>query len=179
MLTQQFFTRSQLAKILNFKRDGSIKDLEKKGFLTPQIKPSKYSFNQVLFMMICKEIIDSTDLSWKYFIDFELNAVLKNNLIDHDILVLSYQFRNRSELSIELINDNIAVNVLNDYLDGPLVKLMLQFKKEFGLEEVKSTPSFDVRCNKNYTFLIFSISRVYQKLHYKCIELGINLKDKY
>ncbi|HZH38501.1 MAG TPA: hypothetical protein VEX17_00360, partial [Bacillales bacterium] len=83
MLTQQFFTRVQLAKILNFKSDGSIKDLEKKGFLTPQIKPSKYTFNQVLFMMICKEITDLTNLSWKFFIDVEFNKLLKENLIDY------------------------------------------------------------------------------------------------
>ena len=49
MLSTQFFNRVQLAKLLDFKSDSSIKELEKKGLIKPDIKPSKYSLNQVRF----------------------------------------------------------------------------------------------------------------------------------
>jgi hypothetical protein len=170
MLTQQFFTRSQLAKILNFKSDSYIKDLEKKGFITPQIKPSKYTFNQVLFMMISKEIIDFTTLSWKVFIDGEFNILLQANLIDYNLLLFSY-IKGSNKFDIELKNDNVVAKDLNDFLDSSLLNL----PKLKGLEY---TSTFHFCDNKDHLLLTFSIERIYRRLHNKCIELKIDLKDK-
>lgn len=170
MLTQQFFTRSQLAKILNFKSDSYIKDLEKKGFITPQIKPSKYTFNQVLFMMICKEIVDFTTFSWKFFIDEQFNILLQANLIDYKLFILSY-IKGSDKLDIDLNNDKILAKDLNDYLDSNLLKL----PKLKGLEY---TSTFHFRDTKDYIALTFSIERIYRRLYNKCIELKIDLKEK-
>ena len=170
MLTQQFFTRSQLAKILNFKSDSYIKDLEKKGFITPQIKPSKYTFNQVLFMMICKEVIDFTTFSWKFFIDVQFNCLLQVNLIDYNLLVLSY-IKGSDKLDIDLNNDKILAKDLNDYLDSNLLKL----PKLKGLDY---TSTFHFCDNNDYLLLTFSIERIYRRLYNKCIELKIDLKEK-
>ena len=57
MLSTQFFNRVQLAKLLDFKSDSSIKELEKKGFIKPDIKPSKYSLTQVFFLFFCNKFI--------------------------------------------------------------------------------------------------------------------------
>ena len=176
MLTQQFFTRVQLAKILNFKSDGSIKDLEKKGFLTPQIKPSKYTFNQVLFMMICKEITDVTNFSWKYFIDSEFNRLLKVNLIDYNLLSLSH-FRNTNQLNFELTNDDKLVKDLNDYLDGNLFNRLLKLKRIENTDYL-NIPSCHIYNDNDCFLLTFSIDRICQKIQYKCIELKIDLKEK-
>lgn len=170
MLTQQFFTRSQLAKILNFKSDSYIKDLEKKGFITPQIKPSKYTFNQVLFMMICKEIVDFTTFSWKFFIDEQFNILLQANLIDYKLFILSY-IKGSDKLDIDLNNDKILAKDLNDYLDSNLLKL----PKLKGLEY---TSTFHFRDTKDYIALTFSIERIHHRLYNKCIELKIDLKEK-
>ena len=170
MLTQQFFTRSQLAKILNFKSDSYIKDLEKKGFIIPQIKPSKYTFNQVLFMMICKEIVDFTTFSWKFFIDEQFNILLQANLIDYKLFILSY-IKDSDKLDIDLNNDKILAKDLNDYLDSNLLKL----PKLKGLEY---TSTFHFRDTKDYIALTFSIEKIYHRLYNKCIELKIDLKEK-
>jgi hypothetical protein len=175
MLTQQFFTRVQLAKILNFKSDGSIKDLEKKGFLTPEIKPSKYTFNQVLFMMICKEITDLTNLSWKFFIDVEFNKLLKENLIDYDLLLLS-RCLNLNQFDTVLMNDDVVVKELNDYLDGDLLKRISKLK---GIENTtENIPFLHIDYSIDFIVLTISIDRVHRRLHNKCIELKIDLKEK-
>ncbi|PJE46035.1 MAG: hypothetical protein CUR34_11475 [Sediminibacterium sp.] len=170
MLTQQFFTRVQLAKILNFKSDSSIKDFEKKGFITPQIKPSKYTFNQVLFMMICKELTDFTTLSWKYFIDVKFNVLLNYNIIDYNLFLFSY-IKGSDKIDIQLKNDNVLAKDLNDYLDSNLSKLP-------KLKEFEYTSTFHFRDTKDYFALTFSIERIYRRLHNKCIELKIDLKEK-
>lgn len=176
MLTQQFFTRVQLTKILNFKNDGSIRDLEKKGFLIPQIKPSKYTFNQVLFMMICKEITDVTHLSWKHFIDANFNTVLKKNLIDYNLLFL-YEFKNANQPHIDLINNDPIAEDLNNYLNGDLFYSVSKFQ---GIENANEyTPSYQSYSYKDYNLLMFSIDCVNRKLHKKCIELKIDLNEKY
>lgn len=180
MLTQQFFTRVQLAKILNFKSDGSIKDLEKKGFISPQIKPAKYTFNQVLFMMICKEIVDCTDLSWKYLIEVNLNCILQKNLIDNDLLRLTY-YKSTKILDVSLIIDhyNNIVPKLYEYLDSGLSHIAANLKEsENTTNDDKPTFYSAYNKNKNCIFLLFSIDRVYQKLQHKCIELEIDLKEK-
>ncbi|MEG4347122.1 hypothetical protein QUB70_28150 [Microcoleus sp. A003_D6] len=170
MLTQQFFTRSQLAKILNFKSDSYIKDLEKKGFITPQIKPSKYTFNQVLFMMICKEIIDFTNLSWKYFIDVNFNDILHFNIIDYNLFCL-LNIKGSKKIDIELKNDDVLAKDLNNYLDSNLLKLP-------ELKGFELTSTLYVCDNKDYYLLTLSIDRMYRRLCNKCIELKIDLKEK-
>lgn len=177
MLTHQFFTRVQLAKILNFKSDSIIKDFEKKGFLTPQIKPSKYTFNQVLFMMICKEITDVTNLSWKYFIDIKFNDLLKQNLIDYNLLLLSHS-KNTMKLDVELKNDDTIVKDLNNYLDSCLLNRLSKLKGSDNID-YKYLPSFHLYNDNDYILFTFSIDRINQKLHNKCIELKIDLKEKY
>lgn len=178
MLTQQFFTRVQLAKILNFKSDGSIKDLEKKGFITPQIKPAKYTFNQVLFMMMCKEITDFTDLSWKYLIEVKLNCILEKNLIDYDLLFLSY-FKSTKRLYVKVMNDNDDNIVANmyDYLDSGLSHIVSKLKESED-DICDDTPNFYTAYDKNCIYLLFSIDVFYQKLQNKCVELKIDLKEK-
>lgn len=175
MLTQQFFTRSQLAKILNFKSDSYIKDLEKKGFITPQVKPAKYTFKQVLFMMICKELTDFTDLSWKYLIEVDFNSILKKDLIDNDLLLLKY-FKNTRILEVNLINDddnNIVAN-LYDYLDSGLSHIVSNLEQSDNTNE--DTHNFYTAHNKKCIFFLFSIDRMCQKLQYKCTDLKIDLK---
>lgn len=172
MLTQQFFTRVQLAKILNFKSDSYIKDLEKKGFIIPQIKPSKYTFNQVLFMMICKEIINVTKASWKYFIDVKFNRLLEANLIEGNILFLS-QLRDGNELTIQLWNDDVLAKKLNDNLDGEFLKSLSKLNIAY-----KNTPTCHILNHEDYFLLSFSIEMLYQKLWNKCIELNIDLTEK-
>lgn len=171
MLTQQFFTRSQLAKILNFKSDSYIKDLEKKGFITPQIKPSKYTFNQILFMMICKEITDFTNLSWKYLIDVNFNHILKDNIIDYNLLILS-SIKSSNQIDVELKNDDEIVKDLNNYLDSNLLKL----SKLTGREYISTFHFYE---DKNHLLITFSIDRFYRKLCDKCVELKIDLNEKY
>lgn len=170
MLTQQFFTRVQLAKILNFKSNNSIKDLEKKGFITPQIKPSKYTFNQVLFMMICKEIIDFTTFSWKFFIDEQFNILLQADLKDYKLFILS-SIKGSDRIDIELKNDKVLTKDLNNYLDSNL----LSSPKTKGSDHM---PNFHFRETKGYIVLTFSIERIYHRLYKKCTELKIDLKEK-
>ncbi|MEG4307111.1 hypothetical protein QUB16_31065 [Microcoleus sp. D3_18a_C4] len=177
MLTQQFFTRVQLAKILNFKSDGSIKDLEKKGFLTPQVKPAKYIFNQVLFMMICKEIIDVSSLSWKYFIDVQFNRLLEINLIDCKTLSMSH-YKNTSQLDFEFIDDDAMLKDLNHFLDGNVFKKLLKLKR-IDNTDYEKIPSCYIYNDDDSILLIISIDRISRKLHRKCIDLNIDLSEKY
>ena len=176
MLTNQFFTRVQLAKILNFKSNGMLQNLEKKGFVLPQIKPSKYTFNQVLFMIICKELTDFTDLSWKDFIDANFNNVLKENLIDHKLLFL-HQYKNTNQPRIYLTKDDATARDLNDYLDGDLLNRVSRLE---GRENTtyENIPSFHIYSGKDYNLLTFSIDRINRKLHNKCTELKIDLREK-
>lgn len=177
MLTQQFFTRVQLAKILNFKNDNSIRDLERKGFLTPQIKPSKYTLNQVLFMMIFKEIADFTDLSWKIFIEYDLHKIiLEENLIDYNVLYLSH-FGNTKRVLIDVVNDDAVAKYLNDYFDSDLLNSLSKLKKSEN-NTYEDRPNFHTSYDRDCIFLTFSIDRIYRKLEYKCIELEIDLKEK-
>ena len=80
MLSTQFFNRVQLAKLLDFKSDSSIKELEKKEFIKPDIKPSKYSLTQVFFLFFCKELVDYTHFSWKDLIKENFNTISQNQL---------------------------------------------------------------------------------------------------
>lgn len=178
MLTQQFFTRIQLAKILDFKSDSSIKHFEKKGFITPQIKPSKYTFNQVLFMMICKELTDFADFSWKYLIEeIGFTCILEKNLIDYDLLYLCY-FKSTRRLYVRVYNedDNLLLN-LDDYLDSGL-SLIVSKLKENEDDTNDDIPNFCTFYDKNCIYLLFPIDRMYQKLQHKCTELKIDLKEK-
>ena len=176
MLSTQFFTRVQLAKILGYKSDGFLKDFEKKRFLIPQIKPSKFTFNQVLFMMICKEIINSTNLSWKDFIDAKFNTVLKENLIDFKLLLL-YQYRNTNQPELILSKDEAIARNLRNFLDGDLLDDVSKIKNRENIT-YESIPSFLFYRDTDYDLIIFSIDRIYQKLHNKCTELKIDLREK-
>ncbi|MEG3922915.1 hypothetical protein QUA07_27935 [Microcoleus sp. T3_A4] len=177
MLTQQFFTRVQLAKILNFKSNGMLQNLEKKGFITPQIKPSKYTFNQILFMMICKEITEVTNLSWKYFIDVDFNRLLQVNLVDYNVLLIS-GFKNTNYVDLQLKNDDKLVKEVNDFLDSDIYKMILKLKR-IDNTDYEKIPSCNIYNDDNCFLLTFSIDRIYRKLHRKCIELKIDLSEKY
>jgi len=180
MLTQQSLTRRQLATILNFKNDNSIRDLERKNFITPQIKPSKYTFNQILFMMICKEITDFTDLNWKYLIDVNLNCVLEKNLIDYDILFLWY-FKNTKKLYVKVMtdDDNIVPGLSYQIDSGLSLITKLKGNEDDTKDDTNDdTKNFCTYDDKNCIYLLFPIDRMYQKLQRKCIELKIDLKEK-
>ena len=181
MLTQQFFTRVQLAKILDFKSDGSIKDLEKKGFITPQVKPSKYTFNQVLFMMICKELTDFRNFSWKKFIDCKLNFTLEYNLIDYDALLI-YNFIYTDRMGFLPINSDDLVRRMNFFLNNEVSNILLKLKESVNNTSESNTsvdlPNFYIFCDTDCDVYTFPIDRIYLKLQNKCIELKIDLNEK-
>ena len=187
MLTQQFFTRVQLAKILNLKNDNSIRYLEKIGFIKPDVKPSRYSLNQTLFMMMCKELIDfRSNFCWKSFIEHELNAKLKGDLIDNKALLL-FDFRNTNRMEILLLNDDNLVRRLNFFFNNEVSNILSQLKESVNNTSESNTcesntrvdlPNFYIFNDIDYDIYSFPIDRVYQKLQNKCIELQIDLNEK-
>jgi hypothetical protein len=195
MLNQQFFNRAQLTKILCFKSVSMLQSLENKGFIKPDVKPSRYSLNQVLFMMICKEIIDFTKLSWKDLINISFNQILKYDLIKNNLLFVSQDTLNGTVI-YDAINDINLGQILERFLD---VYILDEFSTIDGrenstYEDVPSfitkldntheynshedIPSFMIKPAKNGEVTIISIDRINRKLHNKCIELKIDLKEK-
>lgn len=194
MLNQQFFNRAQVTKILGFKSVSMLQSLENKGFIKPDIKPSRYSLNQVLFIMICKELIDfrKCKFSWKSFIEHQLNTKLKCNLIDNKVLLdnkalLLFDFINTNRMEILLRNDDDLVRRANFYFYNETPNILLQLKESINNTSESNTceinpsldlPNFYIFCDIDYDIYTFPIDRIYQKLQNKCIELQIDLNEK-
>lgn len=172
MLSKQFFTRVQVTKLLGFKSDNVIKYLEKKGFISPEIKPSKYSLNQVLFLYICKEMSDFTNLSWTDFMDAKLNNFLEENLLDFDLLII-LQYTNTNQPYGSLQKNKELSKELDRYFDSALLDAV---SKLTGRENTTYENIPSIYINKDIMFV--SINRVYRKLKNKCTELKINLEEK-
>lgn len=177
MLTKQFFTRVQLAKLMGFKSDGMIKDFEKRGFLTPEIKPSKYSLNQALFMMICKELITFTNLSWRHLIKSNFsNEILSYNLLQNNLMIIINYFES-DVILVNVRNDEDYVRKLEECLDFDILNKVsnLDGRENTTFDDI---PSLLITPDKDRQIMTISLSRIYRKLEYKCTELQINLEEK-
>ena len=176
MLSTQFFNRVQLAKLLDFKSDSSIKELEKKGLIKPDIKPSKYSLNQVIFLYICKEFVDFTPLTWKNLIDYNFNKLLKEDLYNNDLLTFSKKTVDK-DCYIHVNNNTILVDKLDEYLDVNAINALSNIP---WLDNItyENIASIHVVPDKEHSIMTVSLKRIRRKLNYKCNELKISLEDK-
>lgn len=176
MLTQQYFTRVQLAKLLGFKSVGMLQRFEKTGFLKPDVRPSKYSLNQVLFMFICKELVDFTNLSWQDLMNTDFNQFLVNNLLSYDLLIV-FKYIESNVLFFQLRNERIFTKDLIEYLDVDLLDALSQLN---GRENstYENIPSLKIDNYDDRSIIFVTIDRIYRKLCNKCIELKIDLKEK-
>jgi hypothetical protein len=176
MLTKQFFTRVQVAKLMGFKSDGMIKDFEKRGFLIPEIKPSKYSLNQVLFMFICKELTDFTNLRWRHLITSNFSQILSNKLYDNNLMIIINHVENDTIL-VSVTKDDDYVRKLEQCLDFDILNRVSNIpgRENTTFEDI---PSLLITPDKDREIMSFSINRIYRKLQYKCTELKINLEEK-
>ena len=164
MLTKQFFTRVQLAKILDFKSDAMIKELEVKGLVKPAIKPSKYTLNQVFFVFICKTIVHETNLTWIHLIKLEFNKILECDTLYQNDLLNYHIFRKYNAININIDNNDIYCKELENVL-----KLLFPNKE-------KNIYIFDD--DKDIDSLVINLKKLRQKFESKCIELNINLTEK-
>lgn len=178
MLSQQFFTRVQLTKLLGFKSDGSLKEFEKKGLIKPDIKPSKYSLNQVIFMMICKELTDFTNLSWRHLIssNSNFNQILEYNLLENNLLIIINHIKSDIIL-VSVTKDDNYVRKIEQCLDFDILNNLsnLEGRENTTFEDI---PSLLITPDKDREIMSVSINRIYRKLQYKCTELKINLEEK-
>ena len=189
MLSTQFFNRVQLAKLLDFKSDSSIKELEKKGFIKPDIKPSKYSLTQVFFLFFCKELVDYTSFSWKDLIKENFNTISQNLLYQKSF---AYFFK-PEDLLLEYIENgniedfiNIAIVCNLGYLSVVMFDndfLNKDFEQSYEIiNTIKRTDEINTVLimpmkNGNYTIGV-SLRRLKLKFTAKCEELNINLTEK-
>lgn len=183
MLSQQFFTRIQVSKLMGFKSDGMIKDFEKWGFLKPDIKPSKYSIIQVFFLFFCKELVEYTSFTWKELIGESFNEISQDDLYKKSF---AYFFKHEDIVfetigygdDIEIINPGNITFVMfdNDVLNK-------QFNDMFGtINDIKKIDDFMTILimpmkNGNNTIGI-SLRRLRLKFELKCNELNIDLTEK-
>ena len=197
MLNQQFFNRAQLTKLLCFKSVSMLQSLENKGFIKPDVKPSRYSLNQVLFMMICKEIVDFSKLSWKDLISSSFNQILKCDLIKNNLLFIRQDTLNGIVI-YDAINDINLGQIIERLLDVYILDELscMEGRENSTYEDIPSffiqldntihednrthedIPSFMIKPDKNGDITIIYIDRINRKLHNKCIELKIDLKEK-
>ena len=189
MLSTQFFNRVQLAKLLDFKSDSSIKELEKKEFIKPDIKPSKYSLTQVFFLFFCKELVDYTHFSWKDLIKENFNTISQNQLY---LKGFAYFFKPEDLLLEYMENGNIEdfINIATVCNLGYLSVVMFDndfLNKDFEqsyeiINTIKRTDEINTVLimpmkNGNYTVGV-SLRRLKLKFTVKCEELNINLTEK-
>lgn len=183
MLTTQFFTRVQVAKLMGFKSDGMIKDLEKKGFLKPDIKPSKYSVIQVFFLFFCKELIDYTSFTWKELISENFNEISQEELYKKSF---AYFFKPEDVL-FESVDNSAEIAFINP---GNITFVMFdndvlnkQFNEMFGtIKDIQKIDDFItiliVPMKTGNNTIGVSLRRLKQKFVGKCEELNINLSEK-
>lgn len=189
MLSEQFFSRLQMSKLTGFKSDSSIKDLEKKGFLKPDIKPSKYSIIQVFFLFFCKELIDNTSFTWRDLLSERFEKISQKDLYEkafiyffkpEDIILESLEMRDSEDL-IHLISTlnsgQISVvmfdnDILNKQFEQPY-ELINNIQKTKDINTVLIMPMN----NGNYTIGV-SLRRLRLKFELKCKELNIDLTEK-
>jgi hypothetical protein len=176
MLSQQFFNRAQLTKILGFKSVSMLQSLETKGLIKPDIKPSKYSLNQVIFVFICKEFVDFTPLTWKNLIDFNFNVLLKEDLYNNDLLTI-FKKSDVKDCYIYVNNNSKLVDKLDEYLDVNAIDALSNIP---GLNNItyENIASIHVVPDKENSIMTLSLKRLRRKLNYKCNELKISLEDK-
>ena len=176
MLSQQFFNRVQLAKLLEFKSDSIIKDLEKKNFIKPHIKPSKYSLNQALFMMVCKELSDFTNLSWKYLIHSNFSQILSYDLLENNLMII-INYTESDTILVSVKNDNEYIKTLEKHLDYDILNKVsnIDGRENTTFDDI---PSILITPDKDRQIMTISLNRIYRKLQYKCTELKINLEEK-
>ena len=176
MLSQQFFNRVQLTKILGFKSVSMLQSLESKGLIKPDIKPSKYSLNQVIFIYICKEFVDFTHLTWKNLIDYNFNKLLKEDLYNNDLLTFSKKAVDK-DCYIHVNNNTILVDKLDEYLDVKAIDILSKIP---WLDNItyENIASIHIIPSKEEPIMTVSLKRIRRKLNYKCNELKINLEDK-
>lgn len=189
MLSEQFFSRLQMSKLTGFKSDSSIKDLEKKGFLKPDIKPSKYSIVQTFFLFFCKELVDKTSLTWKDLITENFNEISQKDLYQkafiyffkpEDIVIESLEMRNSEDL-IQLISVLNAGHISFVMFDNDV--LNKQFDQHYELlNSIQKTKDINTvlimpMSNGNYTIGV-SLRRLRIKFELKCKELNIDLIEK-
>ncbi|MEY3040523.1 MAG: hypothetical protein RJA74_43 [Pseudomonadota bacterium] len=183
MLSQQFFTRIQVSKLMGFKSDGMIKDFEKRGFLKPDIRPSKYSIIQVFFLFFCKELVEYTSFSWKELIGENFNEISQDDLYKKSFAY----FFTLNDIIFETIGygDDIAIinpgNITFVMFDNDV--LNKQFNDMFGtINDIKKIDDFMTILiipmkNGNNTIGV-SLRRLKQKFVIKCQELDIDLTEK-
>ncbi|MFM6207106.1 MAG: hypothetical protein ACKPEN_08680 [Planktothrix sp.] len=176
MLSEQFFNRAQLSKILGFKSVAMLQSLENKGFITPQIKPSKYSLNQALFMMICKELIDFTNFSWRHLNSNFSNEILSYNLLQNNLMIIINYFESDIIL-VNVRNDNDYIKKLEECLDFDILNKVsnIDGREHTTFDDI---PSILITPDKDRQIMTISLNRIYRKLQYKCTELKINLEEK-
>ncbi|MFM6206361.1 hypothetical protein [Planktothrix sp.] len=176
MLTKQFFTRVQLAKLMGFKSDGMIKDFEKRGFLSPEIKPSKYSLNQVLFMFVCKELTDFTNLGWRHLITSNFSQILSNKLYENNLMII-INYIESDTIFVSVRKDDDYIKILENHLYYNILNKVsnLDGRQNTSIDNI---PSLLITPDKDRQIMTISLDRIYRKLQYKCTELKINLEEK-
>ncbi|MFM6204521.1 hypothetical protein [Planktothrix sp.] len=176
MLTNQFFTRVQLAKILDFKSVGMLQEFEKKGFITPQIKPSKYSLNQALFMMICKELTTFTNLRWRHLNSNFSNEILSHNLLENNLMII-INYIESDTILVSVRKDDDYVKILENHLYYNILNKVsnLDGRENTSVDDI---PALLITPDKDRQIMTISLNRIYRKLQYKCTELKINLDEK-
>ena len=165
MLSHQFFTRVQLAKILDFKSDAMIKELEVKGLIKPAIKPSKYTLNQAFFVFICKTLVHKTDFTWRFLINFQFNKLLEcDNLYENNMLNYTI-FRKYGLINTTVENNDVFCKELENVLKT-------LYPNQDKILYIISDDNNDVDS------IVISLKKLRQKFESKCIELNINLTEK-
>ena len=189
MLTKQFFTRVQVAKLMGFRSDGMIKDLEKKGFLKPDIKPSKYSIIQVFFLFFCKELVDYTLFTWKELINERFYEMSQK-----DLYTKSFAFFFKPEdIKIEALEMNDSGSLMqfvSTLRSGHLTVVMFdndvlnkQFEQYYesinNIQKIDDLITVSITPMKNGNMTIgVSLRRLRLKFMAKCKELNIDLTEK-
>lgn len=184
MLSEQFFNRAQLTKVLDFKSVSMMQYLEKKGFIKPDIKPSKYSLIQVFFLFFCKELVEYTSFTWKELISLEFNKKISQEELYKK--TFAYFFKTESSTfesffkddKIEPINlgDSSLLMLDNDILNR-------QFNEMYcSINDIKKIDDFVtimiIPMKDNHMNIGVSLRRLKQKFIAKCEELNIDLDEK-
>lgn len=191
MLSTQFFNRVQLAKLLDFKSDSSIKELEKKGFIKADVRPSKYLLTQVFFLFFCKELVDYTSFNWKNLIKENFNNISQKDLYIKDF---AYFFKPEDVIleCLETGKKEDLINITSFCNLGYLSFVMFDndfLNKDFNqhyeiINSIQKSDDIDIKTilimpmkNGNYTIGV-SLRRLKLKFIARCKDLNIDLIEK-
>ncbi len=174
MFCQELFNRVQVADILGYVSYHSVENLEKMGLIIPEVKPSKYSLSQVLFLLTCQHIRTYLKLT---------NKELLKSGFHIDIPVEKYK---SSYLRIERESKQFTFSIIEDreYIQSVQnLHALLQDKIS------KILPCNCTALEDSSTFIIprlgykdrtetVLLPRILEILGTRCDELGIDLQEK-